>query len=890
MAGHQRSAGRREAFRIATTLLGAVLLLAPGLARGTAAPPPAPGATPEGGEAPRPALAGLTLTEALLALQARGLDLVFTSQVVRPEMRVEAEPAGDEPRAILDQLLAPHALKAQSGPGGVLVIVPAGSGAAGGPSVTGTVRSAGSLAPLAGASIQLLEARRQVRSAADGGFEIGPLAPGVYTLEAEHPDHLPARVEEIVVGERGAAEVTVTLPSMPFINQEIVVRPSRLSLLQEEPTAPLSLSRDDIEALPHLAGDLFRALSLLPGVTANDLTAQFHVHGGRRDEVQILLDGQELYEAYHLQDFDRGISVLPPGGLSGANLTTGAFPATYGDRMSGVLDMRTVTPSERRQSRLSLSLLSAVAASGGTLGRGWGGGNRGGGDRGGGDRGTWFASARRGSIDLAGRLFGKEDPSFWDLFGKVERRLDGGHHLRANLLHARDDLEFREAVDGEEKSFDTTYDSSYLWLTHQASLGQRLLVESAASWSRIDRDRRGIEDEEEQSFRIVDRRTFEVLGLTQRWGFQAGSLHAVKWGLDLRHYQAEYDYFNRFEPSFVLFSELAGPRVGITRFEERFDGEHMGLYLSDRFSPAAPLTLELGLRYDRHPLTEDTLVSPRLNAAWRPGKASVLRLAWGHFYQSQRPYELGVEDGETRFFPAERSEHWVVGYERIFGGRTPGPVRALRVEAYRRRIADPRPRYENLFEAVNFFPEAEPDRVHVVPESSRAEGIEVMVQGVAGPRVDWWVNYAYATAEDRLGGREVARPTDQTHTLNLHLSSRWGERWRVSAAWRYHTGWPTTPATLEAVADEEGEVELVPVLGPLSSERLPPYHRMDLRASRQWPLRSGRLTFFVDLQNVYNRRNVAGFDLQIDEEAEELIFEAESWPGFFPSLGLSWEF
>lgn len=872
MAQQPRSTARRGSRRGLAGLLGAFLLVTPGLA-GVAPSPVAAETAAPAADRPPP-YAGLALTEALLALQRQGLDVVFTSEVVRPGMRVEAEPAAGEPRQVLDQLLAPHGLRAQSGPGGVLVIVPAAEPGAARPSLAGTVRSRASQAPVAGASVQLLEARRAVTSAADGRFEVAEVAPGVYTLEAEHQDHLPVRIEGVVVGAAGPAEVTVTLPPMPFINREIVVRPSRLTLLQEEPAAPLSLSRADIEALPHLAGDLFRALSLLPGVTGNDVSAQFQIHGGRRDEVQILLDGQELYEAYHLHDFDRGLSIVPPGGLADASLTTGAFPATYGDRMSGVLDMTTTTPSAG-QTRLSLSLLSALAMSGGTFG---------------GERGTWLASARRGSIDLASRLFGKEDPSFWDLFGKVERRLGDRQRLRASLLHAGDDLEFREAVDGEEKSFDTAYDSSYLWLTHQATLGERLLAETAASWSRVDRDRRGIEDEEEQSFEIIDRRTFEVLGVNQRWAFQASPRHAVKWGFDARRYQAEYDYFNLFEPEFVLVSDMAGPRIGITRFAERFQGEHLGAYLSDRFSPAAPLTLELGLRYDRHTLTGDTLVSPRLNAAWRLGERSVVRLAWGHFHQSQRPYELGVEDGETRFFSAERSEHWVAGYERIFGGLSPAGVRALRLEVYRRRIDDPRPRYENIFEPLNPFPEAERDRLHIVPESSSAEGFEVMVQGVVGSRIDWWVNYAYAEAEDRIGGREIPRQADQTHTVNLFLSTRLGEHWSVSAAWRYHSGWPTSPASLVAIEDEEGEEELVPVLGPLNSERLPAYHRMDLRASRGWQLRSGRLTFFVDLQNVYDRRNVAGFDLEIDEAGREVIFEEESWPGFFPSVGLSWEF
>src|SRR5262245_15616767 len=56
---------------------------------------------------------GRPLTEALRELQSRGLRIVFTSQLVRPEMRVEAEPSSGDPRRILDEILAPHGLRAE---------------------------------------------------------------------------------------------------------------------------------------------------------------------------------------------------------------------------------------------------------------------------------------------------------------------------------------------------------------------------------------------------------------------------------------------------------------------------------------------------------------------------------------------------------------------------------------------------------------------------------------------------------------------------------------------------------------------------------------------------------------------------------------------------------
>jgi hypothetical protein len=725
-------------------------------------------------------------------------------------------------------------------------------------------------------AIRVLGTGIEVYSGADGRFEIVDLKAGAYTLEARLRGFVVEQVEEVEVALGLSTKTTLSLQPAPFIHDEIVVRPSRMSLLHEQPAAPLSLSRSEIESLPHLGGDVFRALSLLPGTAANDFTAQFSVHGGRRDEVQIVLDGQELYDAYHLKDYDNALSIIASQGLSSVNLTTGGFAASHGDRMSGVLDMTSTTLSGPGRTELSLSLLNALAASAGTFHD---------------DRGDWLASLQWGTIELASRVFGAEDPSFWDLFGKAAYRLNERSGLRAHLLHASDELNFTEIVDGETKSWDTEYGSSYFWLTHDALLGKRLLVDTRASWSLIERDRRGAEDEEEQSFVVLDERESQVAGLAQDWGFQAAPRHATKWGFELRRYDAEYDYTNRSELHFRVSPSAVESGSGVPRFTDQFRGEHLSAWVSDRFSPAEPLTLELGLRYDRHTLTDDTLFSPRVDVAWRTGESSVVRGAWGYFYQSQRPYELQVEDGEMSFFPAERSEHWVVGYERLLGRRERAPLSALRVEAYGRRIRDPRPRYENLFEPVNTFPEIEPDRVRIAPDASNAEGVEALLRGSAGGRIDWWMNYTYSTIEDTISDEEFPRQLDQPHALNLAVNLRLGRHWNLSLAWRYHTGWPTTPLFFEETEDPEepeGEPELSPVLGPLNSERLPSYHRMDLRASRRWQKRSGLLTFFVDVQNLYNRKNIAGFDLALEED--ELIVSPESWPGFFPSVGIAWEF
>lgn len=747
---------------------------------------------------------GRPLADVLRSLQGQGLTLVFTSQLVRPEMKVVREPSAREPRRVLVEILAQHGLAVEEGPGGVLVVV-------------------------------------EKAVARD-----------------------PRRVQEQSPVEE----------QVPAFHDEIVVQPSRLSLLREQPESSLSFSREEIESLPHLGGDVFRAASLLPGVTANDVTAQFSVHGGRRDEVKILLDGQELYDTHHLKDYDSALSLVSARALASASLTTGAWTADQGDRMSGVLDLRTVDPPAGRQFVLGLSVLDALALSSGRFAE---------------DRGAWLFTVRRGSLDLAADAIGKEDPRFWDALGKAEIETGLGR-IGARVLAAGDELELdKVASDGFER-FENNYRSTHGWLTHNRT-GQRLLVETVGSWAEIDRNRGGSGFEEEGAFELRDQRGFQALGLAQSWNLQIEPRHALGLGWEGRRYDADLDYAKELDPDLVILAPFAPPRAMAHRFDGSLRGEHGGVWASDHIS-LDRLTAELGLRSDRHTATDDTLVSPRVNLAWRLGERSVARAGWGRFFQSQRPYELQVDDGETALQSAERSEHWVLGAETLLESGRLG-LDALRVELFRREIQDPRPRYENLLEPLNFFPEIEPDRVRIAPERSTARGIEILLRGSRGSGFDWWLAYSHARVEDRFEREWVPRSLDQPHTLALALNYRLPRQWSLNLAWRYHTGWPTTPVEARLVPDPEEpqeEPELAAVFGRLNSGRLPIYHRLDLRASRRKELRSGGLTFFVDIQNVYDRHNLAGFDVELDEDAGTVNLREESWPGIFPSLGIIWDF
>ena len=58
--------------------------------------------------------AGRSLANVLHELESLGLKVVFSSELVKPEMRVASEPTSTDPRKILDEVLQPHGLRSRA--------------------------------------------------------------------------------------------------------------------------------------------------------------------------------------------------------------------------------------------------------------------------------------------------------------------------------------------------------------------------------------------------------------------------------------------------------------------------------------------------------------------------------------------------------------------------------------------------------------------------------------------------------------------------------------------------------------------------------------------------------------------------------------------------------
>lgn len=102
----------------------------------------------------------------------------------------------------------------------------------------------------------------------------------------------------------------------------------------------IKLTRNQLTKLPLLLGekDPIRAFQLLPGVQEiGEGSTSLSVRGGGKDQNLILLDESTVYNANHLFGF---FSTFNSDPVQQAEMYKGAFPAQYGGRLSGVIDVK----------------------------------------------------------------------------------------------------------------------------------------------------------------------------------------------------------------------------------------------------------------------------------------------------------------------------------------------------------------------------------------------------------------------------------------------------------------------------------------------------------------------------------------------------------------------
>lgn len=262
----------------------------------------------------------------------------------------------------------------------VLVLVAASAGRGQDGSIRGRVQSAGTGVAVAGAQVGVVELDRRVRADADGGYRLGGLPAGRYTLEVRAPFHLPARLEGIEVADEAEVERDVALRPDPFRLPQIEVVADPLSALRRLPGSASVLSAETLAAVQPVSA--VEALRRVPGVVVREDSGPFGLRPNigirglnpdRSRKILVLEDGipvalaaygePEMYYSPPIERMER-IEVVKGSG----SIRFG--PQTIG----GVVNYRTPDPPLEPSGSVELwggdrGYLKAQGWYGGTIGR-----------------------------------------------------------------------------------------------------------------------------------------------------------------------------------------------------------------------------------------------------------------------------------------------------------------------------------------------------------------------------------------------------------------------------------------------------------------------------------------------------------------------------------------
>ncbi len=494
--------------------------------------------------------------------------------------------------------------------------------------VRGQVTAAADRSGITAASVSLtLETGAQSRTATTddaGRFAFQAVTPGRYVVSITAEGFAP-RTLALDVEPRDVSAIAIAL-DLRAVQATVLVTRERSSVTSTHSPSSTVLTAEWLEGLPagqhHSVPDAI--VTAAPGMIRghDDFV---HIRG---HEVALnpTINGVSFWENPHAL-FSSGLS---PAVIETVNVMTGGFPAEYGNRFGGVLDIVT-------KSGLRMQNDGSVSLSGGQSGRRSAAGQFGG------HRGR-FGYYAFGSLFESDRFLSPPDSRAVHDSGRA------GHafvQADGNLGHAGT---LRIVVIGDGANFDVPKHPRDLDLRPLASAEQRTRQQSAiVGWTRAwPETLLGASFYQRWSRAALApaagpltaaaglRRELTTLGGKVDATRFAGR-HVIKAGVDAVRLRPDeelsYDY-----AGFRDLTHLLGwPHIHVPGGPITFSGQGAGgqvsAYAQDAMRLGNRVSLDAGVRVDRYDmLVSATHVSPRVNLAVQAGEGTVFHASYNHFF------------------------------------------------------------------------------------------------------------------------------------------------------------------------------------------------------------------------------------------------------------------
>ena len=786
--------------------------------------------------------------------------------------------------------------------------------------IQGTVyqRSTGKV--LVDADVRILETDQHQKTDENGVFQFTELPAGTYTFVVTHPVEAAPTKVSVNISSGDTTEVKIHLGAA-FKLETVVVEGKRL---------PPTVSRTEIRGsellrIPGTANDALKGLTTLPSIgIPNDYFGVLYIRGSEPGSNLYYLDRTPLGYPFHWGGL---LSTISSETIETIDIYAGGYGAEFGLDSQAVLDIHARDSIEERlDGKFNLNILYSEGLLEARIG----------------DKGYISASGRRSYLDLiAGPIIESQTgtaqqlPYFSDYQLKFAQTLGEKHHLTVNAFAATDHFRIEEdaTLVEEDEDLQNVEEIPYMEaeIPYEDAARSSVLFKNGFNGQGLHLRSNFTEN---LTSHLSLTRSYNFLNIDleavtgERYTVIEGRVDPSSYEANFAHYeikinapvytlredvtyrlnpqlQLESGFLYAFNPAkssengwleenFASASDLDytvetpdGEVVEESSFEEVHDEFGHDFYRTEgyvqgRYDPLSFLSVALGVRLDYLNVTEQVSVQPRGSVSFTLTNGSNLRFAYGHYEQSPQPSHLLAENG-NRALKSSLTRHYIMELEHALSSRT-----ELKLATY----------YKDARKLVT------PDEVsnYLNQGTAYVGGAEVFLRHRIPDKFFGWISYAYTHAERRENPDTVYQPYlfDNTHIVSVVANYNFTPNFEIGAKWQYLSGTSEVPISSIVLIQDPVTRGLNPLLASADeqlSTELAPYHKLDLRVSYKWRLWGLRVGGFLDVLNVYNRKNTIQFifeEATLDVQGQEVgiereVFDAQQLPRII-YFGLTLEF
>jgi hypothetical protein len=679
------------------------------------------------------------------------------------------------------------------------------------------------------------------------------------------------------------------------LKEVVVSAEEKKKISEESQMSVINIPIQQIKDIPALLGekDVLKVIQLMPGVQkGSEGSSGIYVRGGGPDQNLIILDDATVYNAYHLFGF---FSLFNGDALKSVELVKGGFPASYGGRLSSVINMQMKEGNQEKfHGEAGIGLISSRLVLEGPLLK---------------KKSSFLISARRTYIDAFIYPFLPPDQKggyyFYDLNAKLNYTLTDKDRVYLSGYFGKDKFYFNSKSDGYAMKGNLNWGNATGTLRWNHIYNGKWFSNTSAIFTNY---QLGIGSREEFDSSYFDLNFISAIRdytIKHDFDYFPNNKHHIRIGATT--------IYHRFRPSAVVVkgSDAASNK---SKVKSIFSNES-GIYIEDDWKINGRIKANVGLRISHYFINNKSFIKPepRVSARYTITENSSIKASYAlmnqylHLLSStgvSLPTDLWVP--ATNNLKPMQSQQWAIGWAQ----ELPKAV-TLTIEGYYKKMDD-----------ISFYKEGASFLLIDDPEGSEAinweknitqgkgwsYGGEVLLQKEKG-KWNGWIGYTlswtYVQFDSINFGKKFFPRYDRRHDISIVNIYKFNDHIKLSCTWVYGTGNAITLplAQYNAAPHHPSKNDGYTTqsffgfnsnfrndYGEKNGFRMAPYHRLDVGIQFTKVKKRYTRTFELSFYNAYNRWNPFFYYIERGQTAtQNKLMQITLFP-ILPSVSWSWKF